>query len=190
MPTSINNQSDSVLYKNIVNPISRHLCFLNPNIITILNNLLVIPLVLNLSKNGKISYFIIIVFINRFLDLLDGSIARNCNKQTKLGAILDLLCDFLFITSGFIVFLYKFNKTSVSISLKIILNTFISLLILLVLYIILLEISSPSWLKKVNSKKTFINKSIIFYHDNSVILGVIISLTLKIILMWVKQKNK
>jgi len=40
---------------------------------------------------------VVLIFIRQSLDCLDGSVARACNKTSKLGAILDLSEDILTI---------------------------------------------------------------------------------------------
>ena len=44
-----------------------------------------------------------------FLDILDGSIARTCDKSTKLGANLDIISDRLFTIVNIII-IYKLIK--------------------------------------------------------------------------------
>jgi phosphatidylglycerophosphate synthase len=186
MPQPDKKHTDYFIYNNIVNPISKQLCFIHPNFITIINLLLSIPLAFNLHNDGKIIYFIIIVFFNRFLDLLDGSIARSCDKQSKIGSILDILCDFLVVSTGLIMFIYKILKSNIHKNIKITVVIFIAILLLYLLYIVCLELFSSSWYKKINNNKVFLNKLTLFYHDNSLVLGFIIAMILKLIIMKIK----
>ena len=189
MPSSINKNSDYYIYKYIIDPLSKHMCFVHPNLITILNVYLSIPLHYNLKNNGKILYLILIMTMNRFLDLLDGSIARSCNKKTKLGSILDILCDFIITSTGFITFLIQLHKTSLPKKHKYIITFFVSLFLCFLCYIVCIEIFSESWLKKIESKKTFTNKIVIFYHDNSFILGILIPIITKLCLRLAQSKK-
>ena len=164
MPETINSKNtDSFFYNNLINPLSQKLCFINPNIITFINILLIVPLSLNLTKNVKIFYFIIIVLVNRLLDLLDGSIARNCNRKTKFGAFLDIFCDFLFVFMGLIIYLYYINKSNTNKNIKVISTILVSIIILILIYLIIIELVSTSWSKKISYNNTIFDKIIIFY---------------------------
>ncbi|WP_022670103.1 CDP-diacylglycerol--glycerol-3-phosphate 3-phosphatidyltransferase [Hippea alviniae] len=77
-----------------------------PNIITIFRIFLVLPVVLSLiDEKFKIATVLFIVAV--LSDMLDGFIARNFNKTTKLGAILDPLADKLLLNYTFIVLTVK-----------------------------------------------------------------------------------
>ena len=92
----------------ILNKISNCLCNLplSPNLITLLN---IIPSYFILKKllEKKCNNIFSLLFIRCLLDCFDGSLARICNKTSKLGAKLDKLLDDLFL--GALIFI-KFPK--------------------------------------------------------------------------------
>jgi phosphatidylglycerophosphate synthase len=91
-PTSVIS-SDAVLYDWIYTPLAKHLCFMDPNHITVACFLLLIPLVYGLLHHWPLWVMILIMFIRQSMDCLDGAVARTCNKTSKFGAILDLSED-------------------------------------------------------------------------------------------------
>ena len=101
---------DYYIYKHVINPISKNLCFIHPNIVTICAFLLTYPLYYNLVNNGPYQEFILLGFLRIFLDCFDGSIARKCNLKSKLGAILDILLDGIHITFLLIFMIYNLHK--------------------------------------------------------------------------------
>ena len=99
MPQTTDKYStDYYLYNYLVNPIAKRICFISPNVITFLSTLLIIPIVRNLLNKGSISVFLSLMLLRYYLDCLDGSIARECNKQSKFGSIFDILSDSLLFT--------------------------------------------------------------------------------------------
>ena len=91
--------TDYYWYQYIVNPIAKNICFLSPNFITLLSTILIIPIVKNLLNNGKMSVFMGLMILRYFFDCLDGSIARKCDKKSKMGALFDILSDFMLFMS-------------------------------------------------------------------------------------------
>lgn len=45
------------------------------------------------------SIFIALMVLRYFFDCLDGSIARKCDKKSKIGALFDILSDFMLFMS-------------------------------------------------------------------------------------------
>jgi len=82
---------------------------LSPNEITLINNLIISPILLYFlySNNTKISF--ILLYLRSYLDGVDGYIARKYNKGSKLGEIYDHVSDSIY--SGFIT-LYCLNQIS------------------------------------------------------------------------------
>ena len=93
-PTTILS-SDAVLYDWIYTPLAKHLCFMDPNHITVACFLMLIPLVYGLLHHWPLWTMILVMFVRQSLDCLDGSVARACNKTSKVGAILDLSEDIM-----------------------------------------------------------------------------------------------
>lgn len=82
---------------------------IHPNYITILNIINASYIFYNLkySKNNKTFVYIQIILYYIF-DCLDGEIARQCNKQSKLGGYLDSTSDLLFTSIIFTYLICKF----------------------------------------------------------------------------------
>ena len=118
---------DYYIYTKILNPISKKICFIHPNIITILGSLITIPMFYNLNNNQSTICFVILGFIRTILDCLDGTIARSCNLGSKLGALLDVLNDTIFTIFIFGLFVYKlyFNQKNYYDKYIIIISTFL-----------------------------------------------------------------
>ena len=111
-PENTGCSTDYYIYKYIYNSISKKLCFIDPNIVTFIGFILTIPMVENLVYNYSINKFIIITLLKIILECLDGSIARNCNKKSKLGAILDIISDTVNVCSIGICLLYKLQDSN------------------------------------------------------------------------------
>ncbi len=99
--------SDYYLYKYIFNPIAKNICFIHPNIVTIIGGLLTIPMYNNLINNGSIGVFVLIGLVKSILDCLDGSIARTCNLRSNIGALLDIGIDTITLNILLSVVMYK-----------------------------------------------------------------------------------
>ena len=78
-----------------------------PNILSISRLFLVFPLILFLEIN-KPFYVFLLIILGGLTDYLDGLFARRLNLKTRLGAILDPLCDKVFYLVP-LVFLCKNN---------------------------------------------------------------------------------
>lgn len=98
--------TDYYLYKQVYNPISKKICFIHPNIITLSSLFLVKPLIDNIVLKKSINEFLTIEFLKYIIDCFDGSIARKCNKKSYFGSILDFSIDSLFWNIIYF-FLYK-----------------------------------------------------------------------------------
>ena len=108
MPQPTNkSSSDYYLYKYLYNPIAKKICFIHPNIITILGALLTIPIFYNYYNNQSMTIYMTLVIFRAILDSLDGAVARNCNSGSKIGALLDIFSDTLCISTIGILFLYR-----------------------------------------------------------------------------------
>ena len=161
MPCPIDdNSSDAFIYNNILNPLSKKLCFIHPNYVTLTNMLIIIPLVYGILYKWSFSIFITLIFIRAILDCLDGSIARTCKTTSELGALLDRLGDSLTalcisISLVYLVYL-KYGKKS-------------SIYIILFMLFILYNIVYVNQKLDNKEKLTGIYK---WYHDNYILLNV------------------
>jgi phosphatidylglycerophosphate synthase len=109
-PDNLTFSVDYYIYKYLINPISKNICFIHPNIVTISAFLLTIPIYYNLINNGTYYEFALLGFLRILLDCFDGSIARECNLKSKLGAILDILFDGLHVILLFSFIIYNLHK--------------------------------------------------------------------------------
>ena len=183
LPNNTTFSVDYHLYKFIINPIAKKICFIHPNIITIIGFLFTIPMIDNLLKNGNINTFMIFVILRVLFDLLDGSVARQCNLGSNLGGILDALSDtisFIAVTAIFMINLYlKKNDYNYNILLIIICFGIQFYMI----YTTILELTD-----KKKREKTFLNKGFEKYiHDN---ISLIVPLGYFLIKLLVKYQSK
>ena len=108
MPQPTNkSSSDYYLYKYLYNPIAEKICFIHPNIITIIGGLLTIPIFYNYYNNQSMTIFIILVILRSVFDSLDGAVARKCKSGSKTGALLDIVSDTLCVLAIGSLFLYR-----------------------------------------------------------------------------------
>lgn len=87
--------SDAFLYTHLYTPLSAQLCWVNPNIVTLLCFLCVFPLVYGLHAGWPLWMLVSLMFVRQSLDCLDGAIARQCGTASKTGALLDIVEDTL-----------------------------------------------------------------------------------------------
>jgi phosphatidylserine synthase len=85
---------------------------IHPNNITIFNIINSIYLYYNLKYCDNKTIISIQIILYYILDCLDGEIARQCKKQSKLGGYLDSVSDILFfsIVSTYLICKYLFNN--------------------------------------------------------------------------------
>ena len=97
MPDNNNKFSlDYSLYQWVRNTDTKTLCMIEPNSISIINIALTFYIAKLLYDHNNIYLFAFLIVIRSILDILDGSIARKCNKTSITGKYLDILGDFLF----------------------------------------------------------------------------------------------
>lgn len=160
MPEAKNKYSvDYLFYKNIINPIACRICFINPNLITILGCLLSVPVCYNILYSKDINICFLLFFLRAFFDCLDGSIARQCNRQTKLGGLLDILSDSIFIFFWISTVIYKLLSNG---------NKFINYFLIVILIYGILIINKHLFMEIKNNRKY--TKLEQFIHDNTLIL--------------------
>jgi phosphatidylglycerophosphate synthase len=155
MPEVINKENfsfDSYLY-NYIKKIPNYICYLEPNYITIFNYFITFLIIYLIYKDQNLILIITIVIFRSFLDILDGAIARKCNKTSKLGAKLDITGDCLLLILLSIVFYIK----STNIYIK---NLFFFTILLSIII---------SFNVLFNFNYVFSNKYVIFFHDNTII---------------------
>ena len=105
-PTS-HLSSDHYLYKYLYTQLAENICVVHPNYVSIANLLISTPLAMYALLNRWSLGAVIIVFLfHNILDCMDGSIARACDKKSKLGAFLDSASDIVFMIVVVLTVLY------------------------------------------------------------------------------------
>lgn len=111
MPEPISKFSVDKPVYDMLNKVVGNFCFVDPNYITIFNMFVSIQVVLSYLHNTPYTW---LLFVFRcFLDLIDGALARTCNKCTKLGHVLDNLNDEVFFISMILAILYIHPRAGV-----------------------------------------------------------------------------
>ena len=158
MPEIINKNSfsiDSYFYKQI-NDSSNDICILEPNYVTLLNIILSIFIAYLFYYDYHILLLMILMIIRTYLDILDGGIARRCNKYSELGKQLDLSGDIILYILLIYVGYLKIPNESMTLKNSILL----CLIIGIVLYINCL-ITEYNFIKNI--------KLFSFIHDNTMV---------------------
>jgi phosphatidylglycerophosphate synthase len=91
-PTSLLS-TDGMLYNVFYEPLSKQLCILDPNWITVACFLMLGPIIWGLHKGWSLGTLLTLMFVRQSMDCLDGAVARSCDKKSKLGAFLDVAED-------------------------------------------------------------------------------------------------
>ncbi|MFA9453779.1 MAG: CDP-alcohol phosphatidyltransferase family protein [Candidatus Aminicenantaceae bacterium] len=78
-----------------------------PNLFS-LSRVLLVPVFLYAVINGRTQMAFIIFLVSATTDFLDGASARLLNQKTKLGALLDPICDKVFMTGAYITLTIPF----------------------------------------------------------------------------------
>ena len=178
-PTS-KYSTDYYLYKQIYNPISKKICFIHPNIITLSSLLLVKPLIDNIVLKKSMKEFLTIGFLKYTIDCFDGSIARKCNKKSYFGSILDFIMDSLFWNIIYYFLYKKLLKLASNKSQKIIIHIVYIYWIISNIKRIYFRIENKTVEDEKINYEFKIRK---FYHDNMFIVDLIKNYFIKKILL-------
>jgi|SaaInlV_165m_DNA_2_1040747.scaffolds.fasta_scaffold52175_2 phosphatidylglycerophosphate synthase len=155
---------DYYIYEYIFNPIAKKICFISPNVITILGGLLIIPMSTNILNNGNIYTFTFLAFLKKALDCMDGSVARQCNTCSKLGATLDIMTDTITVAILNLLFIYKLYQQNQ-------INNHIYIVILTILMVIfsIIQVYKELYCDR-NYNNMFRFKLEKYAHDNILVL--------------------
>lgn len=74
---------------------------ITPNMVTIVNLFIVVPLIIFASHNRMYYLIAFLVQLYMFLDVVDGNLARNKDMKSELGRRLDIFSDTFFYIVGF-----------------------------------------------------------------------------------------
>lgn len=164
MPKPFNKNSlDNLLIYNLLEN-TPNICKLTPNYITLINVLITIIILRLLYLKQHVVVLILLVIINRILDCMDGTIARKCNKFSKIGNFIDHANDYVSTCVPLLIILYKYPA----------LNSIMKIILLLGLIILTILYSITSTHSTINQVKFVYNNPIsIILHDNSVLVYLI-----------------
>ena len=153
MPEPFNNKQslDKYIY-NAINKLPKSYCVLEPNQITLFNYLITFLIVYLIYYDYSYLAIVIITIFRQFLDILDGAIARKCNKYSKLGEKLDIYGDYLLASLLLIVFYLKCKNKYIQYG-----------ILLLFIYFIISCVYAEI------TKNLYTTKLIIFMHDNTIL---------------------
>lgn len=173
MPAPISKYStDKIIYEYVCNPLAKKLCFLDPNMISLAGFLLIFPIMYNIFKERSLKELLTLVILKAFLDCLDGSVARKCNKTSKQGALLDILFDSVSLLLFMSVVIIKISQTKKRFWFK-----FIST----VIFITFVSTQMISLQKEIDGRHEdrHKNKLVILVHDNTILWQVILAVIVK-----------
>lgn len=99
----------AILNKIISNPsLHKIFCLIDPNYVTFFNIFLSFQVVFMYLHNSNYTW--LVFFIRSFLDIVDGTLARKCNRCSRLGHVLDNLGDLLFYILMMLSMLYLYPQ--------------------------------------------------------------------------------
>lgn len=109
---TVKQSTDYYIYQFTDKYISPIACKYNihPNVVTMINILINVLFFIYIQTKNPNKYHVLIILLTyAFLDILDGSIARTCNKSTEFGKTLDIFSDKFFMIINIII-IYKLIK--------------------------------------------------------------------------------
>lgn len=183
MPSPTSKYSTDLPVYNMINKLLDNyppLCKMNPNYITTLNLFVSILICHNFYYHKSVKGLVALALINRVLDILDGSVARSCNKTSKFGEKLDIFGDAFNVTSVCLIILYMIHSKKTILKNpkhKIMLQVFC---IGVILYYIV-QVFYPLVVGSYSTQKLFENNFESFVNSHSILLGVLVAYYLKII---------
>ena len=152
MPEPFNNKQslDKYIY-NAINKLPKSYCVLEPNQITLFNYLISFLVLYLFYYDKSIIIIILLAIFRSFLDILDGSIARKCNKYSDLGDKLDHYGDIIYTLFLILIIYFKIKNK----------------IYLLVLVLILFILNYIFTYKNINETSNIFYNNII--HDNIIL---------------------
>ena len=98
MPETYDNDmygTDKFVY-GMIKEANESLCQLDPNSVTLSNMILSLYIGYCFLHYRNVAWLYFLVILRAILDILDGGIARKCDKQSELGKYLDNIGDLFF----------------------------------------------------------------------------------------------
>jgi len=153
MPEPFNKKQslDNYIY-NAINKLPKSYCVLEPNYITLFNYLISFLVLYFIYYDKSLLLIFLLAIFRSFLDILDGAIARKCNKYSDLGHKLDMYGDYIYTTLLIVLIYVKIN------------NKFIKIIYLLIFIYYLYIIYNLLVYKRLPN-----NKFMILLEDNTII---------------------
>ena len=175
-----NEGIDYYIYKHIVNPLAKKVCFLSPNFVTTMGILLTTILAHNITHSGCIYTGVFLALFIQLLDCLDGAIARKCNKKTKFGALYDIAADTIKNIMIFAsVILYNRQNKIAILDDKLIWVLFISVIEFTIQLFNELNGKRSVDNSYFNDKTTLYGRTIKFTHDNTMLIVAVLTIIIK-----------
>jgi phosphatidylglycerophosphate synthase len=150
-PSKKNYSLDKYIY-SFINQLPKSYCILEPNQITLFNYLISFLVLYLFYYDKSIIIIILLAIFRSFLDILDGAIARNCNKYSDLGDKLDHYGDIIYNLFLILIIYFKIKNK----------------IYLLVLVLILFILNYIFTYKNINETSNIIMYNNIM-HDNTIL---------------------
>jgi len=166
MPESMGSISINKIVYEWIKKSDSWICHIHPNVVTLLNfGLTCLIGYLIYTNQQHYGWIYGLVIVRSLLDIMDGGIARKCDKTSTLGKYLDLIGDAIFfiMICGLIYLKVKPNK-------------YIYLL-LVISVMISVWVTYQSLLKDYEIIKE--NQLLLLMHDNGLITGVFLVMILQ-----------
>ena len=96
---------------------------ISPNVLTLVNLLVVTPSIGYVLLHGSMSQLLFLALLRAILDIADGTVARQCNQCSRLGAMLDIVGDTVFLAT---IYVSTYNRIPRHISTLILVLTILS----------------------------------------------------------------
>ena len=161
----------------LTEPIAPYICWIHPNVITVIGFLLTPVIWYLLKRKSAIGLIITVTVFRGFLDCLDGTIARICNRMSPLGAWLDIMSDFIF---GVMIYTIAVTHLIRNISS----HRWYTVGIILVSTWVIIRMAELVYLRGIGRDITQHQRDLKYLHDNSTLCTTIVIYGLYCFLQW------
>ena len=83
------------------------LCAVSPNAITVGGLCLGLGVAYGLARGSPWGLLVLGAVLRELLDIADGVVARQCQKTSRFGALLDIVCDLLYLVAVTVAVVYR-----------------------------------------------------------------------------------
>ena len=160
MPESIDIYSTDKFIYRLIKDSNESLCHIDPNFVTLSNILLSFYIAYCLLYQRDVKWLYFLVILRSVLDILDGGVARKCNKQSEVGKYLDNIGDLIFFLVLCYIVIIRIKKKYRLI------KQLIPFLVVIAIYITYkncttdYDITNRYWILRI-------------IHDNTIIVGIV-----------------